>query len=288
MATTSDVLRVAAGEVGYYRHNDPEHGTKYGRWYAERVGDPYYGENGVPYCAMYVSWVLAQVGVDFTYAYCPYILRDYGSRAVGKSEARPGDVVLFDWGRAGVPDHVGFVEANRGSHYQTIEGNTSRGDGSQSDGGWVARRTRSLGDVRAVIRLDLAGGAGAPAPSQPSGLDLGDTSWTGPRMISELQRQRGTSVDGCISGQTAYCRGQLWRVQPDCLTGGYSGGSGVVGSLQSMLGVERDGYAGSGTISALQRWLAARGWYSGDVDGSYGPATSRGVGMALQAGAFRA
>ncbi|WP_307738988.1 N-acetylmuramoyl-L-alanine amidase [uncultured Parolsenella sp.] len=135
----------------------------------------------------------------------------------------------------------------------------------------------------------MAGGGStpAPAPSQPSGLDLGDTSWTGPKMISELQRQRGTSVDGCISGQTAYCRSRLWRVQPDCLTGGNSGGSSVVGSLQSMLGVGRDGYAGSGTVSALQRWLQARGWYDGDVDGSYGPATSRGVGMALQAGAFR-
>lgn len=136
----------------------------------------------------------------------------------------------------------------------------------------------------------MAGGgsAPAPAPSEPSVLDLGDTSWTGPKMISELQRQLGTTVDGCISGQTAYCRGQLWHVQPDCLTGGYSGGSSVVGSLQSMLGVERDGYAGSGTISALQRWLTARGWYSGDVDGSYGPATSRAVGTALEHGAFRA
>ena len=146
---------------------------------------------------------------------------------------------------------------------------------------------------RAGEWYDAMAGGSQPGPlpqggTQPSGLDLGDTSWTGPRMISELQRQRGTSVDGCISGQTAYCRGQLWRVQPDCLTGGYSGGSGVVGSLQSMLGVERDGYAGSGTISALQRWLRDRGWYSGEVDGSYGPATSRGVGMALQAAAFRA
>ena len=76
-------------------------------------------------------------------------------------------------------------------------------------------------------------------------------------------------------------------MQPDCLTGGYSGGSSVVGSLQSMLGVERDGYAGSGTISALQRWLRDRGWYSGEVDGSYGPATSCAVGTALERGAFR-
>lgn len=163
MTTASQVLATAAGEIGYCRWNDPEAGTKYGRWYAQKVGSSYYGESGVPYCAMFVSWVLCRCGYDFVYAYCPYILRDYASRAVGKTEARPGDLVLFDWGGDGVPDHVGLVEANRGSYIQTIEGNTSRGTGgSQGDGGWVARRTRSLSVVRAIVRPDYDGQA-APA-----------------------------------------------------------------------------------------------------------------------------
>ena len=34
MATASEVLRIAAGEIGYSRWTDPQPGTKYGRWYA--------------------------------------------------------------------------------------------------------------------------------------------------------------------------------------------------------------------------------------------------------------
>lgn len=45
---------------------------------------------------------------------------------------------------------------------------------------------------------------------------------------------------------------------------------------------------GAGTVSRLQRWLAARGWYSDPIDGHYGPNTSRGLGLALKAGSFRA
>lgn len=155
MATASDVLRVAAGEIGYSRWSDPQTGSKYGRWYAAETGSPYFGASGVSYCAMFVSWVLAQVGVRFLYAYCPYIVRDFAARAVGKAEARPGDIVLFDWDGDGEADHVGFVELNRGSYYQTIEGNTSSGaSGSQGNGGVVARRTRSVSLVCAVIHLD--------------------------------------------------------------------------------------------------------------------------------------
>lgn len=155
MATASDVLRVAAGEIGYSRWSDPQEGTKYGRWYAAQTGEPYFGASGVSYCAMFVSWVLAQVGVKFLYAYCPYIVRDFAAEAVGKAEARPGDIVLFDWDGDGEADHVGFVELNRGSYYQTIEGNTSSGaSGSQGNGGVVARRTRSVSLVCAVIHLD--------------------------------------------------------------------------------------------------------------------------------------
>lgn len=38
MATANDVLRIAAGELGYSRWTDPQPGTKYGRWYAQAHG----------------------------------------------------------------------------------------------------------------------------------------------------------------------------------------------------------------------------------------------------------
>ena len=72
-AKAYDALRVAAGELGYSRWNDPEEGTKYGRWYAETHGQ-YFGATGVPFCAMGVSWALAQVGIEppgGAFAYVP-------------------------------------------------------------------------------------------------------------------------------------------------------------------------------------------------------------------------
>lgn len=244
------------------------------------------GESGVPYCAMFVSWVLHQCGVNFTYAYCPYIERDFRSKTVPKAQARPGDVVLFDWGGDGVADHVGLCEANRGSYLQTIEGNTSSGSGgSQSNGGVVARRTRGFGTIRMVVRLDLAGSAPS-TPSQGGASGLGDTRWTGPRMVREWQSQRGTTADGVISGQPRSNKRYLPNVEPSCVQYG-PGGSDLVRSVQRLVGSDADGYMGAGTVRALQRWLNAKGFGRVGEDGSYGPATSQAVGRALSAGGFK-
>ena len=53
--TAQNVLAWAAGEIGYTRWDDPEEGSKYGRWYAKKHG-AYYGTSGVPFCAMGASW----------------------------------------------------------------------------------------------------------------------------------------------------------------------------------------------------------------------------------------
>ena len=62
MSTAIDVLRIAAKEIGYSRWDDTEAGTKYGRDYAAHHG-AYYGTSGVPYCAMFVTWVLRAAGM---------------------------------------------------------------------------------------------------------------------------------------------------------------------------------------------------------------------------------
>lgn len=160
MSTPEKVLDIARGEIGYDRWTDPNPGTKYGRWYASYVGDSYYGTSGVPYCAMFVSWVFYnadQSAPGLPGAYCPWIVnagRNAGM-TVSKYDAAAGDIVLFDWGGDGVSDHVGIVEANNGSYLTTIEGNTS--NGNDSNGGKVQRRTRSYSTVICVIRPDYQG-----------------------------------------------------------------------------------------------------------------------------------
>ncbi len=60
MATASEVLRIAAGEIGYSRWTDPQPGTKYEALVRPIPQLSYYGASGVPFCAMFVSWVMSR------------------------------------------------------------------------------------------------------------------------------------------------------------------------------------------------------------------------------------
>lgn len=300
MASAEDVLNVACGEIGYSRWSDPQAGTKYGRWFAEITGDSYYGESGVPYCAMFVSWCFSQAGATFPAypsAYCPDIVSaGYAQGAtVSVQQAAPGDVVLFDWGHDDEADHVGIVEHNDG-YLTTIEGNTSSSNsGSQSNGGCVARKERSYDCVCCVVRPSYDGGVSTYQPTTSS--ELGDTSWTGKLMLSEWQRQLGTDVDGKISNQPTYIRYEILNhVTTESFDGATDApnGSQMIQALQFMLnstigaGLDTDGFCGPLTVSALQTWLNQQGFDCGRVDGYYGANTSQAVGKALDAGAFRA
>ena len=103
MATANDVLKIAANEIGYSRWSDPLNGTKYGRWFASYTGNTYYGQNGIPYCAMFVSWVFNQAGQScpgLPTASCSIIRANNvnTSRHISnKYDAQPGDIVLFNW-----------------------------------------------------------------------------------------------------------------------------------------------------------------------------------------------
>ncbi len=249
-----DVLSVAGGEVGYSRWTDQEAGTKYGRWYADLTGDSYFAQSGVPFCAMFVSWVFAQAGATcqgIPGAYCPWILnagRDAGA-LVSCSDAQPGDVVLFDWD-GGVCDHVGIVESNDG-RLHTIEGNTS--------GGKVARRTRAYGYVAGIIRPSYDGSSPAPAPSDGS---IDEDGYWGPATTRKAQEHFGTTVDGVVSGQPAsnrqYCKAMTgWEWVADS----QAGGSDLIRAIQQAINsdtndavrtVDVDGFCGPDTICGLE------------------------------------
>ena len=160
MPTANDVLYCAQQWIGYSRWTDPEPGTVFGRWYAKKTGDSYYGTSDVPYCAMFMSYCLDWAGVSaegIPGAYVPWILsaNSEAGRLVDNEDAQPGDLVMFDWQGDGVADHIGIVEVNHPDEgwIQTIEGNTSSGSGgSQSNGGGVYRRARNCGSIIGVAR----------------------------------------------------------------------------------------------------------------------------------------
>ncbi len=278
--SASSVLAVARGEIGYSRWDDPEAGTKYGRWYEAAIdrdpGNYDFGASGVPYCAMFVSWVFAQSGAScagIPGAYCPSIL------AIGKSKGRlvpasaavPGDVVLFDWGGDGVSDHVGIVEINKGGYLQTVEGNTNNG--------CVARRTRAYSTVSGVIRPAYDGSA------KPSGGSSGGTSSgsAGGSSIADVQRWcndnygAGQKVDGINGPKTK--RGLVLGLQTE-LNKQYGRGlavDGICGSKTKAACVNVRRNASGNITRVLQGALICLGYDTGGFDGDFGSNTESAV-----------
>lgn len=251
MVRSSDVLRIAAGEIGYSRWDDPQRGTKYGRDYASRHGS-FYGNSGVAYCAMFVTWVLRKAGMQVPggdFAYCPYGLRDMRRLGleVNKRHAQPGDIVFFDWD-GGVSDHVGFVEVNRGGWIQTIEGNTRD---SRGRNGGVARKTRAWENVAGVIRPKYD----VTVVPKRSNAGLVIDGWFGTKSIRVWQRVMGTPIDGVVSSQAACNRVFLPRVGSGWEFVNHPYGSSVVCAWQKKLGVTVDGVMGKQTVKATQRLL---------------------------------
>ncbi len=148
----------------------------------------------------------------------------------------------------------------------------------QNSGAWESLHAR------------ITGGASSSTADHATGLDLGDTKWTGPKMLREWQAQLGTDTDGKISNQSTYVRNTvLTRVEKDCFDGNTSGsgGSSMVKALQHKVGTGVDGSMGHGTVKALQTWLNGKVGAGLSVDGYYGPATSQAVGAALEKGLFK-
>lgn len=302
MSSAYNLIKTAAAEIGYCRWDDSQAGTKYGRWYAEQTGSAYFGTSGVPFCAMFVSYILNEEGIKLTgfpTASCATIVsgaKKAGAWVSGHSGIKAGDIVLFDWNSNGAPDHVGFVEKVYSSYIQTIEGNTSGSDGRS---GSVARKTRTFGTVLGYYRVSYDGSTGSSSSSSSSSsaeIDLGDTTVWGKKFNRNLQSQLGTSVDGIMSCQAKSDQKYFWKHDSDCVTySSKASGSDMAEALQN--GLIKAGYScgtagadrcyGKGTITAHQKWLKKNGYYTGKVDGYNGPETNQAVAKAIKAGAYK-
>ena len=150
----NDIVNRARFELGYIEKNDNK--TKYGAWY---------GINGQPWCAIFVSWCYDQAGLvkkvaaqnKKGFASCDAGLKWFAkqNKLVPVGEAQEGDIVYFQFDTDAQPDHVGIVAKNmkRIKALRTIEGNTSSSNkGSQSNGGGVYKKKRLYATVMAVAR----------------------------------------------------------------------------------------------------------------------------------------
>ena len=104
-----------------------------------------------------------------------------------------------------------------------------------------------------------------------------DGSW-GTATTRYTQIMLGTVADGIVSSQPSANKKYL----PNCHTSSWkfvllrSKGSQMVRTLQNLVGANVDGKCGKQTVTAIQKYLKARGYYDGALDGSMGPATVRG------------
>lgn len=153
--TPDKVIEIAVSQLSY--KEQAVNRTKFGKWY---------GVDGVPWCATFVSWVFAQAGLplkiesDKGFKYCPYGVDWFKKEKKWyTSNPKKGDIVFYDWyprtTKSGAY-HVGIVEEVRKNSIISIEGNTSLS--SNDNGGAVMRRERSFSLVLGYGRVSF------PAP----------------------------------------------------------------------------------------------------------------------------
>lgn len=232
----------------------------------------YYSRNVAPFssgswCACFVSCILLMADVKcagFPGVYCPTI-RNAGveaGAAVSIANARPGDVVFFNWDTNQNADHVGMVESidANARTITSIDGNVSN---------QVGRRTRKWGEVMTVIRPTYK------AESVVESAKLLVDGIRGKLTVSALQRsltKKGyysAAVDGVFGVKTATAL-QKYLAKLGYYTRAIDGDFGYY------------------SVVALQNWLRHLGYYPTTylIDGKWGKYTTQGLQQALNASKF--
>jgi Putative peptidoglycan binding domain/CHAP domain len=152
MNTPTDVINAAVSQIGVAE--EPLGSNHVGYW--DWIGRP--DLQGNPWCAAFVTWAMLAARVPFPtidtsggFVYCPDAVA-FAKRtgtAVNSSDARPGDVVLYDWEHDAIADHTGILVRwiTPGVTFEAVEGNVD---------GKVVRVARPVTDVELWVRPPYA------------------------------------------------------------------------------------------------------------------------------------
>lgn len=144
------MVQLAQQEIGVHETSGNNDGTRIREYRTATAG----AENSPgPWCAYFVSWLARNAGAPIGAngngtGYVP-TLEAWGKQTnryqeFGQGQPQPGDIVIFDWGGDGTPDHTGIVESvGTDGTIHTIEGNSSD---------QVARRTHPRSDAIGFVR----------------------------------------------------------------------------------------------------------------------------------------
>jgi Putative peptidoglycan binding domain/CHAP domain len=232
MTTVAQVLDRASSQVGVTEHPAGSNRTPYGAWY---------GIQGQPWCAMFVSWCTYQEGLALPattskgFAYTPSGAAWFQRRRRWTSKPAPGHIVFFNFPGDGVNriSHVGIVMSVRpDGSIVTIEGNTDERGGRT--GGKVMRKVRRVGIVG--YGIPDYDGPGAPKRS-------GFPSWPGAML---KVGSRGPEVR-LVQGRLVQLK--VARLAIDGVFGPMT--EAAVRKFQKSKGLEVDGVVGQQTWKAL-------------------------------------
>ena len=156
----SKVIEIARGELGVTENPPGSNRVKYWDDY-----DPKY--QGQPWCVAFLWWVFQQAGERMAFfgrgktASCGMLLRWYKEQGLTLpvEDVQVGDIVILNFHGTQDTEHCGLVnvvckdtKTGKLIWVETIEGNTSSGDGSQDNGGMVCIKTRYPSQIVAVCR----------------------------------------------------------------------------------------------------------------------------------------
>lgn len=150
MRTLQTVLNLARSKLGTVESPPNSNNQEFGVWY---------GFNRQPWCAMFVSWVMAMAGLADQYRFASVAAALAWARQNGRHSKtfKVGYVACYLSGGPWSSGHTGIIEAvHSDGTVTTIEGNTTSGtSGDQRDGGgtWRRRRPKSFWNNQ-CIRID--------------------------------------------------------------------------------------------------------------------------------------
>lgn len=162
MGPVERVLDTARGEIGVTERPAGSNKVKYNAWF---YGREVFGSS-YPWCCVFVCWVFHQAGLGGLLRKtggCTTLMNWFKAkgRLVPAREARPGDIVFYQFDKDAYADHVGIVERVSKSGVTAIEGNTSVS--SDDNGGAVMRRSRGWGVILAAARPEYESNDGEEA-----------------------------------------------------------------------------------------------------------------------------
>ena len=180
MATSADdVDRVLRSKLGVKESPAGSNRTEFGAWY---------GMQGVPWCAIFMSWGLYTAfrghgersplegcRTAKGAAYCGDVIAQAKRDGRFRPNPKRGYLVVYDFpGNANRFDHIGWVSwvnPHDGNHLRALEGNTAAtAAGSQSNGGMVAEEDRrnNQGYIYGFYDVPYTGAAHADTGGVPA------------------------------------------------------------------------------------------------------------------------